>query len=348
MVILCYRVFSPFMSIMLWSVILAITLYPLQQKLARRLAGRQGLASVLLVLLAIVVLLLPAVLLGSSMVASVHGVMGHLRAGELAVPAANAAVRQWPLIGEPVYQFWHSAHADLLAVFTPILPQVKEYALRGFGQLAGAGIAFLVFVAALMIAGLIMAQGERGARSAERILMRMVGERGPDLATLSVATIRAVALGVVGIAFVQMVLVGAGFVLKGIPGAELLALGILILGIMQLPATLIILPVLVYVFATDGVTLSSVAFTVYIVLAGLSDNVLKPLLLGRGVAVPMPVVLLGALGGMVSGGIIGLFIGPVLLGLGYQLFWHWVDREVPPLLPAGEAESEVSKASAES
>jgi len=128
----------------------------------------------------------------------------------------------------------------------------------------------------------------------------------------------------VGIAFIQMLLIGVGFVLMGIPGAGLLALAVLLIGIMQLPATLMTLPVIVYVFVTQGATTATVVFAIYIFVAGLVDNVLKPLLLGRGVNVPMPVVLIGALGGMVASGIIGLFIGPVMLAVGYQLFWQWV------------------------
>lgn len=123
-----------------------------------------------------------------------------------------------------------------------------------------------------------------------------------------------------------MLLVGVGFVLMGIPGAGLLALLVLLLGIMQLPVLLITLPVIGYAFATDGVTAGTVVFAAYSFVAGMADNILKPLLLGRGVDVPMPVVLIGALGGMVAGGIIGLFVGPVLLAVGYMLFWHWVGQ----------------------
>jgi predicted PurR-regulated permease PerM len=170
-----------------------------------------------------------------------------------------------------------------------------------------------------------MAYGENGRRSAVQIASRISGpDRGPKIADLCTATIRAVALGVVGIAFIQMLLVGLGFVIKGVPGAGLLALAVLLLGIMQLPATLVTIPVIVYVFANEGATTAAIVFSIYVFVAGLVDNVLKPLLLGRGVDVPMPVVLIGALGGMVTSGVIGLFIGPVVLAVGYQLFWQWV------------------------
>jgi predicted PurR-regulated permease PerM len=192
-------------------------------------------------------------------------------------------------------------------------------------KLAGVGMGLLMFMFALIIAGIVMAYGESGHRSSVQIASRLSGpEKGRQIAALCTSTIRAVALGVVGIAFIQMLLVGLGFVFKGVPGAGLLALAVLLLGIMQLPATLITLPVIAFVFATEGASTATIVFAIYVFVAGLIDNVLKPLLLGRGVDVPMPVILIGALGGMVTSGIIGLFIGPVVLAVGYQLFWQWV------------------------
>jgi predicted PurR-regulated permease PerM len=203
-------------------------------------------------------------------------------------------------------------------------------------KIAGIGVGVLEFVVALILAGVFMAFGQSGSRSAVRIFSRVSGpERGPDLAELCTATIRAVAQGVVGIAFIQSLLLGVGFVAMGIPGAGLLALAALLLGIMQLPVVLLTLPVIAFVFATEGASVASVFFAIYAFVAGLADNVLEPLLLGRGLDVPMPVVLIGALGGMAIRGIIGLFIGPVILALGYELFWQWVEE-----LPQPEESSE--------
>jgi len=150
-----------------------------------------------------------------------------------------------------------------------------------------------------------------------------------------------VAQGVVGIAFIQMLLVGVALVLMGVPGAGLIALFVLLLGIMQLPVLLVTLPVVLYVFSQDGVGATTILFAVWTLASGLSDNVLKPLMLGRGVAVPMPAVLIGALGGMISNGIIGLFIGPVILAVGYELFNSWVDQLVvnQPAAESGEEQA---------
>jgi predicted PurR-regulated permease PerM len=211
------------------------------------------------------------------------------------------------------------------------MPHLKAWTGIALHQAAGIGAGIAVFVLALIVAGLIMAHGASGQRTSIAIASRVSNpEKGPQIATLCTATIRAVAQGVVGIAFIQMLLIGVGLVVMGIPAAGIIALLVLLLGIMQLPVLLITIPVVIYAFAHYGPGATTIIFAIWTMLAGLSDNVLKPMLLGRGVAVPMPVILIGALGGMVTGGIIGLFIGPVILAVGYELFIGWVNQPSPP------------------
>ena len=336
LVVFCFQIFYPFLHLMLWSVILAVTLYPLHVRLRGKLGGRDGRAATLLVTIGIAVLLVPLWFLGASMTDSVQNALATVRSGDFKIPPPAESVAGWPLIGKRVYDFWLQATADLTGLAQKFLPQLRDAGLVVLGKLAGLGLGLLMFVVALIIAAVILAYGERGADSAFRIASRLSGpDRALKITRLCTATIRAVALGVVGIAFIQMLLIGIGFAVMGIPGAGLLALAVLLLGIMQLPATLITLPIIVFVFLTRGADVATIVFAIYIFIAGLADNVLKPLMLGRGVAVPMPVVLIGALGGMVTSGIIGLFIGPVILAVGYELFWQWVDEQ-PPLVVARE------------
>jgi predicted PurR-regulated permease PerM len=325
--IFSYGVFRPFLNLMLWSMILAITLYPLHTRVRSRL-GSDGRAATVIVLIAIATMLAPVYFLGTSLAESVEHAVGLLKNDEYHIPPPPESVASWPLIGPRFHDAWLQASTDLTALARKFGPQLKDVSLNLLGTIAGVGVGFLVFVAALMIAGIFMAFGESGTNSAVRIFSRVTGpDRGPKLAELCTATIRAVAQGVIGIAFIQMLLIGVAFLIKGVPGAGLLALATLLLGIMQLPATLITVPVIVYVFATDGATVGTIVFAIYTFVAGLADNVLKPLLLGRGLDVPMPVILIGAIGGMVTGGIIGLFIGPVALAVSYRLFWQWVDQQ---------------------
>lgn len=325
----CYAVFHPFLNLMLWSVILAITLYPLQGMLRRRLHWKEGHLATLIVVVLIAVLLVPMYFMAMSLAESAHHAMEVAQAGQFHVPPPSDAVRDWPIIGERVHALWTQAATDLTTLARKLAPQLRTFTFAALGKIAGAALGFVLFLAALAIAAIWMAYAESATRASERIAGRLFGaDRGHRIAVLCTATIRAVAQGVVGIAFIQALLIGVGFVLMGVPGAGLLALLVLLLGIMQVPASLVTIPVIIYVFATKGFDVGTIVFGVYTFVAGLVDNVLKPLLLGRGVEVPMPVVLIGALGGMVTMGIVGLFIGPVLLAVGYQLFWAWVDT--PP------------------
>ena len=325
LVLFCYDIFHPFLNVMLWALILAVTLYPLNRMLGAKLGQRYGWAAVILVLLGLLILMVPLSLLGASVADSVKGGMQVLESGQFEIPPPPANVENWPLIGPPIFGIWQHASQDLSWAFQELAPHLKDWGKVMLHQAAGVGAGIVVFVVALIVAGLIMTYGESGHRTAVAVTTRISGPaRGQQIAQLCTATIRAVAQGVVGIAFIQMLLIGVALVIMGVPAAGILALLVLLLGITQLPVLLITLPVVIFVFAQQGVSVATVIFAVWMVVAGLSDNVLKPMLLGRGVAVPMPVVLIGALGGMVTSGIIGLFTGPVILAVGYALFMGWV------------------------
>jgi predicted PurR-regulated permease PerM len=343
--VFCYGVFHPFLNLMLWSVILAVTLYPLHRWVRGKLGGKDGRAATLIVVGIMLVLAVPAWVVGNSLVDTAVDGLKKAHDKHLEIPPPRAEVRSWPLVGERVYAEWDAAHANPEALKQKLGPKLVGAAKKLLGTLADLASGLLLFVVAKPIAGIIMAFGEHGTISMRRIASAFVGpERGPEIIALCTATIRAVAQGVIGIAFIQAVLVGIGIVPMGVPAAGLLCLVVLMLGIMQLPATILTIPIIIYVFATEGSSATVIIFAIYLFVAGLADNVLKPLMLGRGVSVPMPVVLIGAIGGMITGGLLGLFIGPVALGVAYELFWRWVDERAPetaaesaaaPAAPAG-------------
>ena len=218
--------------------------------------------------------------------------------------------------------------------------KIGDLARKALEMVASIGGAALLFLVSFIIAGIIMAFGQSGAKSTRSIFDRIVGiQRGEEFAKLSTETIRAVALGVLGVAFIQAIVVGLVLLIAGIPFTGVLALIVLVLGIAQVPALLVTLPVIGYIWVSgDYGTVAAVTYTVLLLVAGTLDNVLKPLMLGRGVDAPMPVILLGALGGMASGGILGMFVGATLLALGYQIFMWWVATN--PDIPAAPAERE--------
>lgn len=329
--LLCFRVFSPFLTLATWSVILAVTLYPLHQWLARKVGGKQWLASTILVLVGMLLVVVPTSLLLNSFADSVRGFVGAVQENRLAIPAPREGVEQWPVVGKQLHEVWGKAHADLPGFVQSMQPKVGDLARGVLGAVASVGIGLLFFLISFVVASIVMAYGESGARSCQSIFRRVAGnERGEALTRLSTATIRAVALGVVGVAFIQAVLVGLALLLAGVPGAGVLALIALVLGIAQVPALVVTLPAVVYIWASgDYSGGSAVVYTILLLLTGGADNILKPLMLGRGVDAPMPVILLGALGGMAGGGILGMFVGATMLALGHQILMSWTAAAEP-------------------
>lgn len=326
LVMLCYRIFSPFLILMLWALILAVTIYPLHQMLASKIGGRQGLAATLLVLMGIMLIVVPTALLVGSLGDSIQDLVHNVKQNALQVPPPSPGVAEWPIVGKKVHGFWARAHADLPAVVRSMQPKIGELAKDGLGMVAGIGGGLLQFLCSFIVAGIIMAFGESGARAMLAIFERIAGTaRGKEFTMLSTATIRAVASGVIGVACIQALLIGLALLIADIPWAGVLSLIVLVLGVAQLPALLVTLPAIGYIWTSgDYGGVPAIAYTVLLIVSGFSDNVLKPLMLGRGVDAPMPVILLGALGGMATSGILGMFVGATLLALGYQIFMRWV------------------------
>jgi predicted PurR-regulated permease PerM len=339
--LLCYRVFAPFLVLMVWAVILAVTLYPLQQAVARRIGERQGLAATLITGLGVLVIVAPTALLLTSMGDSVQQLIRDVQHDTFRVPPPHPNVAAWPVVGRTVYAFWEKAHADLPGLVQSLQPKIGDLAKAALAMVASIGRAILQFIAALIIAGIIMAFGEAGDRSSRAIFARLVGRaRGTEFSHLAVATIRAVAQGVIGVAFIQAIIVGVCLLIASVPWAGVLAGIVLVLGIAQVPAALVTLPVIAYIWGSgDYGNVAAIAYTILLFVSGLADNVLKPLMLGRGVDAPMPVILLGALGGMADSGILGMFVGATLLALGYQIFMGWVANPEGAGPPDGDDKS---------
>ena len=282
----------------------------------------------MLVLVGLLFIGLPVIMLGSSFASHLQGFHNTFVNEGVSLRSPPPSVAEWPVIGEKVHKAWSSAASDLPAFLQKIEPQLKNFSKKVLSTALNTAGGIFMFLAALIIAGIMMAYGDSGSGAIQRIINRFTGsERGVHLQKLSTATIRSVAMGVVGVAFIQALLLGIGFVLADVPAAGVLAMIVMLLGIMQLPALIVSLPAIAWLWwAGDASTVSNVIFTIYLLVAGMADNVLKPLLLGRGVDVPMPIILLGALGGMVSSGIIGLFVGAVILAVGYRVFMDWVEE----------------------
>lgn len=342
LVVLCYRIFSPFLTLMVWALILAVAMYPLQRSLARRVGNKQWLAATLLVLLGIVVIVVPAAVLMSSLGDSVREFIQAVQNNTLAIPAPRPGIENWPIVGAKLHDLWSKAHADLPLLVESMQPKIGDLAKAALGFVASVGGGLLQFLASFIIAGILMAFGEEGDRASRSIFARIVGNtRAEEFTKLSTATIRAVAQGVIGVAFIQAIIVGLVLLAAGVPWAGVLTLIVLVFGIAQVPAVIVTIPAIAYIWSSgDYGNAAAIGYTVALIVAGMADNVLKPLMLGRGVDAPMPVILLGALGGMATAGILGLFVGATLLALGYQIFMGWVAANADPAPAQAERSSQ--------
>jgi len=325
-VVWCYIIIAPFIMPVLWAVIIAVAVYPAYRKLSVKMGNRDKTTAVLLSVLAITFVIVPTVMMSGSLINAAKVISEGLQNGSLVVPAPNASVKTWPIVGESLYDLWNLAATNIGAAINKVGPQLKGLGSWLLSTAAGVGGGVVQFIISILIAGVFLVTANKGAQAASAIATRLAGEDGPSLANLSRDTIRSVAQGVIGVALIQSVLAGIGLMAMGVPGAGLWALLVLILAIVQLPPILILGPIIFYVFA-EADTLPAVLFTIWSLIVSSSDAFLKPLFLGRGMEIPMLVILLGAIGGMISSGIVGLFVGSVVLALGYTLFIAWLGTD---------------------
>ncbi len=323
----CGRIVLPFAGILAWSAILAVMLYPLHLRLAGWLGNRWS--AVLIGLVGVAMALGPMVIVVTSLATSIYSLLSSVQNQNLALPLPPVWLDGTPLVGEKLTEVWTLVATNLPAALTKYGQLLSGPAAWLASFAGGLATGELAFVLSFAIAAVLVAYGKGATKFGRRLLERVTGStaRAVQLVTLTAATIRGVALGVVGVALVQSLLLGIGYFAIGLKATGILTLAALVLGIVQVPLILLTLPVVVYVFATES-TPAAVIFLVWNVVVGLSDNLLRPLMLGRGLEVPMPVILIGVIGGMLVDGLLGLFVGPVLLAVSYVLLLEWL-RQYP-------------------
>jgi predicted PurR-regulated permease PerM len=334
----CFQIVRPFLIPVLWGIIIAVAVFPAHQWLESALNNRPRLAALCVSLVLLVILLIPTVMLADTLVNAVRALAKKLEAGTLEVPPPPMSVATWPLIGETLDTFWRAASENLALALKPVTPQLKTFGSWLLSSAAQAGLGILQFLAAIIISGLLLAFTQRGARTARMLGIRLAGEQGADYLNVAEATVRSVARGILGVAIIQSLLAGLGFLFAGIPGAGLWAFIALFFAIIQIGVIPVTLPMVIYVFTTADTT-TAVIFLIWNVFVSTIDNILKPVLLGRGVKVPMLIIFAGSIGGFISLGIIGLFTGAVVLALGYKLFMAWLEEAGKPAQPQEETES---------
>ncbi len=319
-----YLIAKPFIPIVVWGIIIAVAISPLINTLEKRFSNRKMVIIGFTVTM-IVALLVPTYALSGKMVTSSQTVLLTIKDGNITIPPPSPEVKEWPIIGEKFHALGTSASQDLKKTLTPYTDDIKNIIEAIFSAIkAGLGTIFM-FIGSIIIAAFFLLGKEKSIEFYENLLRRLVGDRGPEWAKLSTLTVRSVVTGVLGVALIQAAFALLGLVLMEIPFAAVWALIIMFLTIIQIPALVIIGPIIAYVFSQGSGT-PEVIFTVYMLIVGMSDGVLKPMLMGRGVNIPMLVILIGAIGGMILMGMIGLFIGAVIFALTYELFGLWISE----------------------
>jgi predicted PurR-regulated permease PerM len=318
----CVILLLPFISIIVWSVVLAVALYPVFKWISVRLGGRPRLAAALVTLLGLMVVIGPATWLILGLIDSVRAIYDHFDLAKISLPAPPAGVKTWPLIGEQLYQFWDLASTNITRALTELAPYLQPVGTTLLSIAGDTGMGFLKFLGAIIIAGFMFPAGLRLAEAARKVARRLASD-GDALVELTAATIRNVSVGVVGVSALQALLVGAALIVAHVPAASLLTSAVLILGIIQVGPSIVLLPLVIWSwFVMEPV--KALLLTCYLVPVGLLDNVLRPIVMGRGLTTPMPVILLGVLGGTIAAGITGLFLGPIVMAVIWELLVPWL------------------------
>lgn len=312
----------PFISIVVWSSVLTVALYPTFDWIARRLGGRRRLAAILITVLSLLIVVGPATWLALDLVQSLQVISRQLTLSSMSLPPPMESVKEWPLIGDRLYQLWYLASTNLSAAFSQVAPQLKPLGGSLLRIAAITGVGVLKFLASIVVAGFLLPLGPSLANGVKRFARRLTSKRGDEFVNLAGRTIRSVSLGVIGISAVQALLAGMGMIIAGVPGTSLITSAVLICGIIQIGPSIVLIPVIIWSWTVMETT-TALPFTAYIIAVNFLDNILKPVVMGRGLKTPIPVTLVGVVGGTLAYGISGLFLGPIILAVSWDLLTAW-------------------------
>ncbi|MBP2449056.1 AI-2E family transporter [Rhizobium leguminosarum] len=315
---------APFALIVIWSAILAVALFPMFEALTRLIGNRPRIAATVIVVGCLVLIIAPLALVAVNFADAAQALIGKLWSGTVTLPSAPAALREWPIVGERIHDTWNQIAGDLASTIVKFQAPIREVMGVIVAKLASIGGGLLSFVVSIMLSGLLLTRAVRLAATIQALASRIGGDRGVGFARLAGTTVRNVSRGVIGVALLQTLLCGLCFAVFGMPARGALTFVVFMLCVMQLGPGLVLLPAIIWAwFSWSPVT--AFVFTCIAVPITLVDNILKPILMSRGLSTPMPVILIGVIGGTLSYGLLGLFLGPIVLSVFYELLraWAW-------------------------
>ena len=284
----CFLIVRPFVLLIAWGIIIAIAIHPGYRKLQKLLGGRSGLTAVVCTLVLLAILIIPVVLLTESLVGGAGTLANHLTQGTSIIPPPPSNIKNWPVIGVPLADTWELASKNLAAALRTFAPQLKTFIPELLKASAGIGFAVLEWVLSILVAGVLLGNIKTGSHVARSLSNRIFGEKGQEFEELAAATIRSVTIGILGVALIQATFAALGFLIAGLPAVGIWTVLFIFAAVLQV-GVLVLIPAVIYMFAVASITKAAI-FMAWCVIVGLMDNILKPLLLGRGVAVPIAVV----------------------------------------------------------
>lgn len=322
----CFLIILPFLTPVLWALLISVILHPIYMTLAEKLGGKKKISALILTLAMLAIILVPSGLFMGSLVEGAKNIGTELKGKEFQVPPPTSDIKDWPLIGERAHAAWDLASSNIQGFVEKYNEELAKLGSGILSRVVGTGMGILQFIISVIIAGVLLTYSESGGLFSHKFFKKVVGNQGIQLLDLCNNTIRNVAKGVLGVALIQGFLIGLGLLFAGVPYAGLWALICFALALVQLPATIVIIPVIIYLFSNDTGAMT-IIWSIYLIAASISDNILKPIMLGKGAPVPMLVIFLGVVGGFITSGFIGLFVGAIILSVGYTLLIAWVEDQ---------------------
>lgn len=319
-----FWIVRPFLPSLIWAAMIVAATWPLMLKVQQWLWGKRSLAVAFMTIFMLVVFIVPFSLAIMAIFENAERINTLLKTfGQMEVPPPPAWLAGLPLVGPNLAQSWESAAAESNLLSQRLAPYAGQILRWFLAQAGGFGIITLQFLVTVIIAAIFYAKGEVSARGVIRLARRLGGNQGEDVAILAARTVKGVALGVVGTALIQSVLGGIGLAVAGVPAATLLTALIFMLCIAQVQPWLVMIPAVIWLYSNSQVTWGTLLL-IWTVFVSTFDNVLRPFLIRKGADLPLFLIFAGVIGGLIAFGIVGLFVGPVVLAVTYRLLAAWV------------------------
>lgn len=325
LLIWCYKIIQPFISIMVWSTILATALFPLQLKLTSKLKGRNIVSAVIITLLMLLLIVGPLIGFILASINEIKILTEMFQSGNLNIPVPNENVKDWPIIGEKIYQNWSDASNNLTLYITNHKNEIEPVVMKVLSLLSSAGSGVALLLVSIIISGLFLVFANPMTSFAEKLFIKLAGEYGKSIANSAAKTVRNVAKGVLGVSFIQAILAGIGLTIAGVPLAGVWTLLCLIFAIIQVGVFPISIGIIIYIWGAADTT-TAVLLTIWMIFIGAIDNFLKPILMGKGAPAPMLIVFIGSIGGFIANGFIALFTGAIVFTIAYNLLTSWLNN----------------------